>query len=223
MLKTDKTPVEIQGPPMREMGNGRSSCMRRGCLTGTGCMVLVLVVALAIIRLAVQPNAKHIKRVPEEFPSDIPVYDEENVDDIALVTGKKRSRAVEVLGYIPKVITAPLVLGFDIDIPGIEEPTSAKDASAWQTFYTFLNAPITDTRDAVTIAWNDLAAEPDFLADFYTDELTARGFTITRTANDDRTKRILFSKYPIDGVFTIRDNPETSGTNEARMTVHYDK
>lgn len=217
MRRTKKEQIEITRPPLEEIKK-KNSCLLRGCLTSGGCMLIVLLFFLAgTINLAVRTNTKVIKSVPDHLEAVIPIYDEDSITKITFVSGEDRGVLAERLGYVPKIILAPFVVLFDLESPGEERPP---DQTAWGAFSDFMQTPLADHRDIISVKLERLPAEATFIEDFYKKELKKRGITIYHEEGNKAKKTLYFSNAMVEGTVQLFDNPELIGTDDVVFTLY---
>lgn len=218
-MRRKREPIEIQEPPLEEIKKKRS-CIKRSCTSGCGCLFILLVSALLMLKFAVQPNIVRLKQTPENFPNIIPVYDADAIQSIAFVNGNDRGNALAFVRYVPKAILAPLVALLRIELPS-EPPGRTGDRM--ESVSSFFQTDLADHRDVVTIVWRGMLAEPDFVVQFYETELKNHAFDIKTRADSDMIKRFEFvhETQDIAGNFSLLNNAETRGTDEAVLVVYY--
>jgi len=180
-----------------------------------------MIVALSLfLAFVVQPRTEKISALPEHIDDRIPLYDVENMDSMTMIEGKKRGRGVEVLGYIPKVVLAPLVVLLDIDLEYASEPQ--QNATSIDQAYKVIQTPLSDQRDIYTISWTNLDAEPDFIADFYVSALKRNDFTARKesTAYNTHITQVVFHDITTDGFIIIDDDDRLPGTDAITLTLY---
>lgn len=221
-MRRDIDNVEIKEPPLQEFKKKRS-CLKRSCAGSCGCAVLAVIVLLILLKFVAVPRPKELSDVPPHFPPSVPVYDEEAIETITLVSGRQKNRALEIAAYVPKIVLVPLYLGFENYLP--EETRSAfakaRDKHGWQKFISLLREPITDQRDTVTIEWENLSAEPSFVQEFYDTELKKSGFDVQISAITESTRQMIITKDSITGVLIVEDNANKSGTDTLTLTLSF--
>ncbi|MBI5222692.1 MAG: hypothetical protein HY980_04355 [Candidatus Magasanikbacteria bacterium] len=209
--------IEIKEPPIRELGK-KSSCMRRSCSTGCGCIVVFIVASLIILKLSAGPRQKELKNLPPRFPAAIPVYDIDNADSIMLTYGKEKGRWLETAAYVPKLIVAPAVVLLE---KKLFPNSTASDENKFSRFVRLLKKPVSDHRDTIQLEWTELTAEPRFVYDYYKNDLEKAGFLIDVSQNNDRVKQFSFKKDAVEGVVFIGDNKEDGGTDHVSLTATF--
>ncbi len=213
-MSSQRNNVVIQEPPLQEL-NKKRSCLKRTCFTGFGCITLFLIGSLLLLKFAAGPKKKELKKVPADIVEHIPLYDMDNIDTITVISGEDRHELLEAVAYIPKVALAPIIIA-------LEENTAAAHApqeSTWSRFSAFVKNPITDQRDAITIEWSYLTAEPSFVYTHYQQELERKNFIIVDADIDGGTKQILFEKNTIEGSLVIKDARDEAGTDYVTLTL----
>lgn len=205
-------PVEIKEPPIQKFGKKRS-CLKQSCLTGCGCIVLLLIGFILLIRFAAKPRMKELKVLPSFVTSSIPLYDEKNIERITFTPGAERGKFLEGVAMIPKIVLSPLVLVLD---RYWGETTSTYQESVLQLVQT----PVMDHRDFIKIEWHDLGAKPSFIAAYYQKAFTQQGFTISVVRDTDTVHQFLFSSTSTEGSVLVEDTPEKEGTDYVLMTAH---
>ncbi len=220
-MRVDIDRIEIKEPPIEELSKKRS-CLFRVVLTGCGCFVLAFLVSLVILRFAVGPRTKELGDIPPEFKDIVTIYDFDGVEKITYTPGKERGRIIESAGYIPKIIIAPFIIYFDTEYKYIPLPAHERaEAGYWDKFFAFVKDPITDHRDAYLLEWQALAAEEDFIEEYYRKGLEKLGFTINTETKDKTHVQFFFSKEAegIEGTVRIVDEKIDVGTDYVSLTV----
>jgi hypothetical protein len=207
-----KNTVTIQEPPLQEL-NKKRSCLKRTCFTGCGCIVIFLIASLLLLKFATGPKTKKLKEIPPTILEHILPYDTDSIDTIQIISGRDRNKGIEMIAYIPKIILAPIFIAIEDNTP-----VDSKEKTAWSKFSTFVQAPLTDQRDSVMIEWSMLIAEPSFVYDYYSGELTKKGFTIENEQATNNIKQLYFKNKIIDGSLRIQDNPKKPGTDYVLLT-----
>lgn len=207
-MRRDNDAVEIKEPPLKHLKRG--SCLKRCCVWGTAALLAVLVSFILLLRYAAKPHPKELAGLPPHFPSEIPVYDPESIDQITILVGKDRGKIVERFALLPKAIIAPIFASFG-DRTG--------EQSFWGEFMAILHKPVTDHRDVIDITWSELSAQPKFLQSFFQTKLEEAQYDVMIASETNAIRQFTFSKDGIDGVVYIRDNADTATTDELRMTV----
>lgn len=207
-MRKSREPIEIQEPPLQEIKKKRS-CFR-GCSTGCGGIVLLIILAIGTVRLIALPKPKEVKSIPSYFPPSIPIYDKDGISRISVVSGKKKERLLTTASNVPPVLLSPLLRDYRL--------TKKEELpSAWEEVIKSIEHPIIDTRDTVRIEWKQLKAEPAFIEQYYYTSLRRAGYTLT-TSTDEYA--IFFASSTIEGTFSIHDIKESVGTDYAVMTVN---
>ena len=206
--------VVIQEPPLQEL-NKKRSCAKRTCATGCGCIVLFLIASLFLLKLAAGPKKKTLKKVPTQVAEYIPLYDTDAIDSIQFTSGKDRNTTLEAAAYIPKVILAPIF----VTIERNANTHSLENSSVWTELSEFIQEPITDKRDSLTITWTDLIAESSFVYNYYEQKLENKGFTVTTNKPSGRVKQLTFTNGQVDGFVRIQDGDDTPGTDYVELTL----
>lgn len=219
-MRNELDNIVIQEPPIQELIK-RKSCLKRGCLTGCGFIVIILIASVAILKFASTPKIKKLKQVPENFPQAVPVYDKDEINKITLTYGKNRSKAVEIAASLPKKILLPSIKAlYERYYPSALDKNSEKNQRAkWYDLAQILKEKNSDRRDTVKIEWNPLPAEPKFIQQFYTQELEKNGFEVSEPSNTERTRKFTFQKAEIEGVLYIEDEPKNPGTDYFSLTI----
>jgi len=200
--------VVIQEPPLQEL-NKKRSCLKRTCFTGCGCIVIFLIASLLILKFAAGPKRKEIKEVPNYILEHIPLYDVDAIDSIKVTSGKDRNKGLELVAYIPKLILAPIIIAIENNT----QPNQSDETSTWSEISTFVKEPLTDQRDAITIEWSFLTAEPSFVHQFYVQELEKKNIEITENTRGRKIKQLRFENDVLAGSLQIQDDPNTPGTD----------
>lgn len=214
--------IEIQEPPIEELKKQRS-CAKRACTTSCGCLLLLVISAILILKFTAGPKTKELKKVPENWPSEIPIYDQDNISKIIFISGKDRGRAMEYMALGPKLILSPAFLVLEKRFPVKEELTDGRlqtDKSMWENFVRIMKEPVADHRDKIQIEWTELPAEPKFVDAFYQDALKKFGFNINVSQSSDTVHQFAFVKGQTEGVLYVTDNDEKSGTDFVSLTVN---
>lgn len=211
MPKDPLETVKVIEPPIEALTKKHSS-LKRTCLTGCGCIVIFIIAIVVGLWLFIGSGPSTLKTVPASFPSDITVYDKDNIDTITFIPGKYKSRGLQISALVPKIILSPLLLSTNNSASSTENP------SIWD----LITSPVTDTRDTVNIEWRGDDAPPKFFADFYTESLLKAGYTITDQDNEDSSYSFTFNKGDVTGSFVAESaDAKETGTDYARLSVDY--
>ncbi len=210
--------VEIVEPPIGELTKKYSafSAIKRACLTGCGCLVLVIIGIIIFIRLALGSGPETLKAVPSNFPSDIPIYDRDSIEQITFISGKYKNRGIEIAAFFPKLILSPLLATMNKgnqDDPSVDKITSVKNL--WQT----ISTPVSDHRDTVQIEWRKLDADPFFIIGYYKTELQKSGYDIEVESEGNNVQQFSFSKKEVSGSMYVQ-GPPGQGSEYALLTVN---
>ncbi|MBD3311505.1 MAG: hypothetical protein GF349_03345 [Candidatus Magasanikbacteria bacterium] len=206
--------IEIQEPPIEELKKQRS-CLKRTCFTGCGCFFIFIVIFLLLLRFAAGSGTEKLETVPDNYPLDIPIYDEENIESIIYTHGQGRGRIVEIAAFIPKLVLSPILLALDEYelVPISQEEREGAKGFTWENFVKLMNEPMADKRDQLEISWHELPASKKFIFEYYKNKLNKNDFSIKESKITEQIKKIGFSKKNLDGELIIEDNPDTEGTD----------
>lgn len=212
--------VEIVEPPIRELTKRYSafSSIKRACLTGCGCLVVVIIGIAVFLRLALGSGPQTLKKVPNNFPTDIPVYDENNIEQITFVSGKYKNRGIEIAAFFPKIILSPLFLTLN---KNEQNPSDTGKLSSVKNLWKIISEPVSDHRDTVQIEWKKLDAEPTFIINYYKTELKKKDYKIDVESEGKGVRQFSFSKESITGSIYVEGEEELKpGTDYVVLTVN---
>ncbi|MFH1947520.1 MAG: hypothetical protein ABIJ23_05200 [Candidatus Magasanikbacteria bacterium] len=216
--------IEIKEPPIQELTKKRS-CLKRTCFTGCGCIVIFLAASLFLLKFATGHKTKELKNLPDYFPSNIPVYDADNIQKITFTSGKERGRALEIAAFVPKLILSPIILNLNKkpDIRNPEQKDSdltIKTGNTWQDFVSLMQEPVVDHRDSLQVEWVEMPAEPWFVQSYYETELKNTGYQTERNNKENNIIRELnFELNEIEGILYIEDDPTGDGTDYVSLII----
>lgn len=210
--------VEIVEPPIGELTKKYSafSAIKRACLTGCGCLVFVIIAIIIIIRLVMGSGPETLKSIPENFPSDIPVYDPDSIQQITFISGKYKNRGIEIAALFPKIILSPLLVTLDKGSQNnVENDKTTSIKNLWAT----ISEPVSDHRDTVQIEWRKLNADPFFIIGYYKTELKKESYNIDVESEGSNVQQFSFSKGTISGSMYVQ-GPPGQGSEYAVLTVN---
>ncbi|EKD25499.1 MAG: hypothetical protein ACD_80C00044G0003 [uncultured bacterium (gcode 4)] len=207
--------VQIQGPPIDEIQK-RSSCLKKSCGTLLGIIIILLVLLSLLIHLIVRPGTKKLVMLPTDVPTEIPLYDDKNIDSITYTSGDERGQAIELLAFVPKAILSPLIL----TIESADEAAGADTETLWESFIHILGTPVADHRKMISISWSELQATPSFIQSYYRSALLNEEYEETQEQRPTRTRFI--NEYGTTVILDITDNGNAQdGTDYVILKIYY--
>jgi len=212
--------VEIVEPPIGELTKKYStfSTIKRTCFTGCGCLVLLIIGIIIFMRVALGSGPQTLKKLPDNFPNDIPVYDRDNVEQITFVSGKYKNRGIEIAAIFPKIILSPLLITLNKDN---KNNNNTDRFTSVKNLWGIISAPVSDHRDTVQIEWKNLDAEPSFIINYYKTELNKEGYTKDQESESRATRQFSFSKGDITGsIYVEGDEEKKPGTDYVVLLVN---
>ena len=213
--------VEIVEPPIGELSKKYStfSTIKRTCLAGCGCLVFLIIIGIILMRVSMGSGPETLKQVPANFPTDIPIYDKDNIERITFISGKYKNRGVEIAAFFPKIILSPLFLSLDKNQPQ-RNSNENKFVSSAKSLWRIIRSPVSDHRDTVQIEWKNLDAEPMFIINYYKIELGKQKYKIDLESEGRDVRQFSFSKDDISGSMYVQGDEEAKpGTDYAVLTV----
>ena len=222
-MRADIDEVEIKDPPLEEL-TGRGGCLRKSCGTCSGLILTLLIGSFLTLYFTAPPQGKTLKQIPTEYAT-VPFYDQENVEMITLTEAHERSKRVEQVVFIPKLILSPLLIQADQHHwvlrhirPAVAEAIEAKQ-TFWDKLMVLLREPVSEQRDLLQLEWLNLNADPGFIAEFYTKSLERAGFAISKPVTSPETRQFTFTKPGIDGVVVIANDASTPATDRVTLEI----
>jgi len=219
-MRREDNEVQVKDPAVKELENKRS-CVKRGCSKGCLFVILLVVGVLAISKFVTSPQLKEVKGVPSYFPQGVPVYEKDSIKKIAVSDQNKNTLFAKLSDVIPKFFLVTYSLSFEkIDVEKyfkIEKKVQNKDTI--DKFFYLMNKPAKKKERKVVIEWKNLSAEPDFIYDFYSTELSKNDFEVNTSVNKKTKKQIGFSRGQIVGSLFIKDEPEIPGTTSLSLDI----
>lgn len=208
--------VEIIEPPIGELTKQKSS-LKRTALSGCGCVVFLIILALVGLRLYVGAGPTTISALPPEFPSGIPIYEKDSIKHMTFISGTYKNRSIEIAAFFPKIILSPLLLQLrheNSDNPAF--PIMSK------SFWSLITTPVGDSRDTVQIEWTNMDADPGFVISYYRKELEKSGYQLEDTLKENHTRQFnFFNDKGVGGTMYVRsDDTDHPGTDYAALTVN---
>jgi hypothetical protein len=210
--------ITIEEPPIQKITKQRSSCFKRTCLNGCGCLVLLIIGSLFFLKFIAGPSDKPIDKLPAPLKQTIALYDEGQISSIRFYPGAEGQRNSEVLAFFPKLIVSPVVIYFPhrFGDKGPYTSTSTKK----EIFYGFMREPLSDARDVYTIEWKNLSAEPRFIAEYYQTEMAKKKFSLDYDQKNTDTRQMLYSNSSTLVSLLIKDPDHRShDTQSVIMTI----
>jgi len=210
--------ITIEEPPIQKITKKKSSCFKRTCFNGCGCLILLIVGSLFFLKFIAGPSEKSIAKLPDSVRQMVPLYDEKQISNIRFYPGAESKQKSELLTFFPKLIVSPLVIYFPhrLGDKGPYTSTSTKK----EIFYGFMREPIGETRDIYTIEWKNLSVEPRFIAEYYQTELKKKSFVQEYDQKNGNTRQMLYSTTSTLVNILIEDPDHRShDTDSVTMTI----
>ncbi|HLD60935.1 MAG TPA: hypothetical protein VJA27_02265 [Patescibacteria group bacterium] len=219
MRRPNLDQVEIVEPPIGELTKKKHGFLRT-CLTSCGCVVFLIIALIVGLRLFIGPGPQELKTPPENFPSNIPVYDKDNIERVTYISARYKTRGVQIASLFPKIILSPLLLSDQKQIPETNQGLNKKINSAKEV-WSLATTPVTDNRDTIQIEWRNLDTEPSFIASYYRTELRKQNFTITEEKTSARERELSFSdSNGVSGTLYVHGDESVKPTTDyALLTV----
>lgn len=202
--------VEIVEPPIQELSK-RHGTFAQGCFMGCLFFIILGVALILGIKFYLGKSPGRADKLPEKFPSAIQLYDRDNIEKITVIPGQYRTRSLQIASVFPRLLLSPLVN------PGDTNTTRGSDRL--QQTWKLLTAPVdADDRDVVSVQWKNSAADARFIYNFYANELSKAGYTVSET-NDGYG--LSFRNDTVSGGLTITASRDKKTTDEILLQVTY--
>jgi len=220
IMKESQLEVEVQEPALMEFTTKRN-CLKYSCFTGCGCVIVPLLLSLLLLQFILHPGEKRLKKLPENFPSFVELYQEKQIERIEY-RSQKLMRPVEAIAYIPKLILSPAYV-FEKDKHAKLSSTKDRVAFAWNNFLNYLIEPVMDTNDQIEITWKDLEIEPEFIFDYYKRTFLSEDLSITKEIFQQNFYELVFQGRQVSGILVVEDNPFEAGTDSVNLTINLNR
>lgn len=199
--------IEIIEPPMQELKK-RGAWLPTACFGGCGFITIFILIIIIGIKLFIGHGPKKITELPKNFPQNIPIYDEYNIDKITYISGQYKSRSIRIATAFPQLILSPLTSSKNLDT--VDKPT--KKLSIVKKVLNFINTPSGDSRDTIQIEWYDIPSESDIMIHYYKTKLKDIGMIIENEEKNNNFTQFTFNnKENLSG--TIRTEYTKNKTN----------
>lgn len=222
-MRADIDEVEIKDPPLEEL-TGRGNCLRKSCGTCSGLILTLLVGSFLTLYFTAPPQGKVLKAVPAEY-AGVPLYDAANLETITLTEARERSKRVEQIVFVPKLILSPLLIQADRSHwvlrhirPEAADAIEAK-SSFWDKLMVLLREPVSEQRDLLALEWHNLDADPAYINEFYAKSLERAGFALGKPVVSPDSRQFTFAKPGLDGVVHIENDTATPATDQVIVEI----
>jgi hypothetical protein len=195
MAKIRFDDIEIVDPPLQELSK-KPSFFKSSCLGGCGCLVVVILGLVIGWKILLGHGPVTSSSVPKNFPDSIPLYDQNAIERVTIVTGKYQYRRRELSTILPQLIMGSTTTS--------TSSTTDLVSRLWNDFTNPISIP-----DEITVEWSSPAVDPSFLNSYYKKELVQNGYNVTHEQEDHGTRQFSFSKSDIYGTLTAQ--PLTTG------------
>jgi len=211
--------VKIVEPPIEELSKRRSGFWR-GCVTGCGFLILIIIGMIVFVRVYTGPGPQTLKKVPENFPKDIPVYDPDNIISINYIAGRYKSRRLELAALLPKILLSSLFINAEnTESTATGKNNSANKTSAWKEFWEMIYTPVSDKRDTIQIEWSKIDAEANFVISYYQTDLNKAKYQIDAKSEGNETRQFTFHRADgLSGSLFVQGEKQV-GTDYALLTI----
>lgn len=218
MRKNPIDKVEIVEPPLGELSK-KTYTWRRSCFTSIFSIILFIGLLFGLARIYLGSGPKVLTSLPGNFPGEVPVYDQDNVQRITYIPGRYKEHGLALTAFIPKIFISPTF--YNLDGATAQNGFAAQEYQAAKGLWDLLAKPETENLDTVRVEWNHLDAEPQFVASYYINQLKNAGYTGTQEINTAGEKQFSFvrgkTRVNIYARGAVADHP---GTDYAILTVH---
>jgi len=192
MIPDELKDVEIVEPPIEELTK-KNRWVGKACLSGCGFLLLFIIASVVSVKLFIGPGPKEAKNLPNNFPRDIPIYDEYNVEKITVISARYKSRSVEFAALFPKVILSPLIMSLGGN-SNPEMSTATEETSMAKEIWRIITQPITDMTDTVEVEWSNIQSEPKSMMSYYTTKLADANFNLDTESEGTGFQQLTFSR-----------------------------
>lgn len=205
--------IEIVEPPIEELTKRRS--WKGACFASCLFLIILTVAAIIGIRFYVGPGPKISKGIPDNFPTDIPVYDKDNIENITVISARYKKRGLGLATVLPKLVLSPIFYNSDNSTNGDYL------RNIWKT----VSSPSDNYRDSIQVEWQNINADPSFVIAYYKKELKKKNFKIDIESEGKKVQQFSFSREDgLDGsIFVQIDDEKKSGTDYMILTVNLPK
>jgi hypothetical protein len=205
--------IEIVEPPIEELTKKRS--WKGACFTSCIFLVILGIVSIVAIRVYVGKGPQVTKSVPANFPTDIPIYDRDSIENVTFVPARYKQRGLGIASLLPKLILSPIFY-------------NSSDSNADGTLKNIWSAVSSqkhDYRDSFQIQWSGINADPSFVISYYKKELRKKNFKVDVESEGKKVRQFSFSREDgLDGsVYAQNDDDKKNGTDYMIITVNLPK
>ena len=180
--------VEIVEPPIQEFKK-RGHWFATACLSGSGCVLLFIASIIIGVKIYIGAGPKTVKNLPTNFPKEIPIYDEYNIDKITYIPGRYKSRSTELAAFFPKLVLSPM-----ISRTQNASSTADENEGAAKTIVRMILKPVGDSRDMIQIEWRDVKSDINTMIGYYKRNLPAANFSIDSETQGDNYRQMTFRR-----------------------------
>lgn len=209
----DDRTVEIQEPAINEIKKPRS-CAKRACGSSCGCAAIMIVLLAGGMWLFAPPQPEKVTALPDTFPTSFPLYKPESITGITNTSAERKKRGPEAAAIIPKIILTPVFMWLN------RSKTDTR-TSTLRAIREAINTPITTYTNTIIITWEHLGAEPEFIDEWYYNELSKQRLAVTRISVSSTSRALQFTDTAINGRLSIDDPTPDAGTDLVTMRVEY--
>ena len=215
--------VEVKDPAVKELQEDRS-CLRRSCTKGCFFIVVLFVIFLGILKFTASSHIKTVEKIPNNFPQEVPIYDEDNIEKIILSSENNNSFLSKSAKIIPKFLIVSTYLALGKNSPKelenyLQISNKVQKQGKISQFMYLMKTPTKEQKDRIKIYWKNLQADPDYLSDFYITNLENKGFSVNKSKEDINKTRITFNKDNVVGNVYIEDKNTQQNTHKMILTV----
>lgn len=205
--------VEIVEPPIQEF-HKRGRWFATACFSGCGCVAIFIATIVVGIKLFIGAGPQQIKNLPDNFPRAIPIYDQYNISKITIISGRYKSRSMDLSTLFPKIILSPLIYS-DQKSGRNDNPGVIKEL--WQ----ILTKPTSDSHDMIQIEWRNIAGNPEDLVDYYRSKLANENFQVDSESSGQNYRQFTF-RHPdgLSGTVYVQNSQQKNNIPYAFIMIN---
>lgn len=218
-ITPDTKPALIEEPPLKN----QKSCLRRGCSWLFSCLVLTVIVFLLIGWFWSEPGAQRLAALPNNFPTDIPLYKFEERAVIYYLQSIYKDTTFQRLARVPKLTLNYLLFRINPDL--VPETINEKgevvtgERMNWNELGNILQkTPSKIPQDTITITWEKIDDKEIDIYRFFERNLKKQDYTVTMLS---KNTDLNFQKDQVLGRLTINKSSEQQNTIDFSLRVDY--